>query len=256
MAIKAKAKKASDNGLSAGRLGEDRLGLHYTAGEAKTPKSAKGTKGTKAPNIVISRPDFRVSKFDIRGDAPYVQNAFSEKALQIMRDAQELGNVGKKGKKRDGKDFDECYEGAKHLFAGSNKKEVYGIPAAAFRKGMISACRMCNFTMTRAKLSFFALEDGMDRDGRTPLVKITKGVPHRSEVPVRLPNGTCDIRPRPLFDAGWEASVRIRFDADQFSLSDIANLILRVGVQVGVGEGRPDSPNSSGVGWGTFELIE
>jgi hypothetical protein len=48
----------------------------------------------------------------------------------------------------------------------------------------------------------------------------------------------------------------VRFDADQFTLRDIANLLLRAGMQVGVGEGRPDSKKSCGMGWGTFEIKE
>jgi hypothetical protein len=34
------------------------------------------------------------------------------------------------------------------------------------------------------------------------------------------------------------------------------NLMLRAGQQVGIGEGRPDSPNSNGLGWGRFALDE
>ena len=47
----------------------------------------------------------------------------------------------------------------------------------------------------------------------------------------------------------------MRYDADQFTAVDIANLMMRVGVQVGIGEGRPDSKTSTGMGWGTFEVI-
>jgi hypothetical protein len=39
-----------------------------------------------------------------------------------------------------------------------------------------------------------------------------------------------------------------------FSLDDISNLLMRVGLQVGLGEGRPDSKKSAGMGWGTFEI--
>jgi len=52
----------------------------------------------------------------------------------------------------------------------------------------------------------------------------------------------------------WYAKVRIRFDEDQFTLQDITNLLSRVGLQVGLGEGRPDSKNSAGMGWGLFEI--
>ena len=45
-------------------------------------------------------------------------------------------------------------------------------------------------------------------------------------------------------------------DADQFSLTDITNLLSRVGAQVGIGEGRPDSKSSAGMGWGMFRLSD
>ena len=35
---------------------------------------------------------------------------------------------------------------------------------------------------------------------------------------------------------------------------DVTNLLMRVGQQVGIGEGRPDSKNSAGMGWGTFNV--
>ena len=36
--------------------------------------------------------------------------------------------------------------------------------------------------------------------------------------------------------------------------ADIVNLISRVGMQVGIGEGRPDSKQSAGLGFGLFEI--
>ncbi|MEJ5360186.1 MAG: hypothetical protein WHT06_16110, partial [Desulfobacterales bacterium] len=52
----------------------------------------------------------------------------------------------------------------------------------------------------------------------------------------------------------WGLKVRIRYDADQFSRDDVANLIARAGVQCGLGEGRPFSRMSNGMGYGTFEI--
>jgi hypothetical protein len=52
----------------------------------------------------------------------------------------------------------------------------------------------------------------------------------------------------------WKARVRVRWDQDQFTLEDVANLLTRVGMQVGIGEGRPDSKNSAGMGWGLFAV--
>jgi hypothetical protein len=70
---------------------------------------------------------------------------------------------------------------------------------------------------------------------------------------VRNETGVVDLRVRPMWRE-WEAVVRINFDADQFTLTDITNLLQRVGMQVGLGEGRPDSRKSAGLGWGTFQL--
>jgi hypothetical protein len=53
----------------------------------------------------------------------------------------------------------------------------------------------------------------------------------------------------------WSAVVQVSYDADQFTLEDVTNLMSRVGLQVGIGEGRPDSRESAGLGWGTFELV-
>jgi hypothetical protein len=58
-----------------------------------------------------------------------------------------------------------------------------------------------------------------------------------------------------MWRPGWEAKVRIRFDGDQFTLTDVTNLLMRVGLQVGIGEGRPDSKMSTGMGWGMFEVL-
>jgi hypothetical protein len=52
----------------------------------------------------------------------------------------------------------------------------------------------------------------------------------------------------------WTSKVRVAYDADQFTLQDVTNLMSRVGLQVGIGEGRPDSRDSAGLGWGTFKL--
>jgi hypothetical protein len=119
---------------------------------------------------------------------------------------------------------------------------------------MISACRVAGFTMTHAKLSVFVGADGFDDNDQTPLVKITKGEPRYVEHSVRLTNGVADIRARAMFDPGWQAKVNVTYDADQFSRTDVSNLFMRVGKQVGIGEGRPDSPKSAGMGWGTFDV--
>lgn len=209
-------------------------------------------RGGASQSLTIAPPNFQIAVFEIVGDAPYCQNKFSAKAKAMMKEAQEAGSVGRSKKKRDGKDFEAAYLGAMHL----SKEGWWGIPAPSFRNAMISACRTVGFKMTIAKLSVFVLADGFDADDGTPLVRITHGEPHEHEGLVRLATGVADIRIRPMWEPGWRAKVRVRFDGDQFTAQDVAHLMMRVGMQVGVGEGRPDSKNSAGMGWGTFELAQ
>jgi hypothetical protein len=199
--------------------------------------------------VSITAPNFQSIGILITGTAPYVQNKFSSKAMQEMKDKQEAGSVAAKGKKRQAKDFQDAYKQAIHI----SHEGWYGIPAPAFRNAMISACRVVGFKMTLAKLSVFVEADGFDKSDGTPLVKIVKGDPEYFESLVRI-QSTVDIRPRPMWQPGWKARVRITYDGDQFTAIDIANLMMRVGMQVGIGEGRPDSKDSTGMGWGHFSI--
>lgn len=198
--------------------------------------------------VVIEPPKFEMADILIVGTSPYVQNKFSQKARDQMKEKQESGSRGKKGKAREGKDFQAVYEAAKHI----SREGWCGIPAPSFRNAMISACRIVGFKMTLAKLSVFVEADGYDGDDGTPLVRI-KGDPRIHEGLVRNQTGVADIRWRPMWEE-WEAIVRVRWDATQFSAQDVVNLLARAGAQVGIGEGRPDSKASNGMGWGMFEV--
>jgi hypothetical protein len=209
-----------------------------------------GEKEPKGEKLTISAPKFRTVHIRIIGTSPYCQNKFSAKARQQMKEKQESGTQGNTRKKRDPKDFDACYKAAMHV----SHEGWYGLPASAFRTAMIDACRLVNFKMTFAKLGVFVEPDGRDADDGTPLVRITKGEPEYYESCVKNDSGVADVRARPLWKEGWEAIVRVRFDEDMFSLNDITNLMHRVGQQVGIGEGRPNSRDSCGIGFGLFEV--
>lgn len=206
----------------------------------------------KKEKVAITPPNIQQAKFKIVGTAPLVQNKFSQRTLEGMAADQAAGPTAKKKAKREAKDFDLCAKEATHIAEGG----WCGIPASAFRAGLISTCRLLGFPMTLAKLSVFVVADGYERDrfGVQPLVKITKGKPQRTDFAVRNATGVADIRPRPMWSEGWEAVVTIRYDADQFTLQDVTNLLARMGEQVGIGAGRPDSKDSAGMGWGTFAI--
>jgi len=214
-----------------------------------TSNNSKGAT-TVVEHVTITAPKFNYAEFRLVGIAPYVQLRFSEKSINAMKEKMMLGSQAKKGKKREPRDFDEDYRQAFHV----STEGWHGIPAAAFRNAMISACRIVGFQMTKAKLAVFAEADGIDAIDGTPMVKI-EGKPEKVEHYVRNATGVVDIRVRAMWRK-WSCKVRIRFDADMFNLQDVSNLMARVGMQVGLGEGRPDGKQSAGMGWGMFSIEE
>ena len=196
--------------------------------------------------LTIKAPNLRSVAVRITGKAPYMQHRFSKKA-EIMA-KQQQGTTGRGKKQHAARDFERDYEEAKHLSA----EGWCGIPAPAIRASLISACRLVGFQMVKAKLSVFVEADGTCAKDGTPLIRIN-GTPEMVTMAVRNETGVVDIRARPLWRT-WDADVRITYDADQFTATDVVNLLMRSGLQVGIGEGRPDSKKSAGMGYGLFTV--
>jgi hypothetical protein len=215
---------------------DEKKGIHMTKPENET----------KTENVTIAAPNLHTAEFRIQGTAPYVQHKFSEKSRAIMMEAQAGGQQSRSKKKREPKDFHANFLAATH-FA---EEGWAGIPAPSFRSAMIDACRLVGFKMTVAKCSIFVIADGIGVDG-TPLVRMDAPEPEMHLASVRNESGVADIRARPMWRK-WACYLRVRWDGDQFSLSDVTNLLNRAGMQVGIGEGRPFSKKSHGQGWGTF----
>lgn len=209
---------------------------------------ATATKANQA--VTITAPDMRVIELTIKGTAPLVINKFSAKAKEMMMATQMAGSTAKSKKNREAKDFEDLFNGARHVSTDGWD----GIHAASFRNAAISACRAAGFVMTKAKLAIFVEPDGFDADDFTPLVRITEGEPQMVVSPCRNASGVIDLRPRPTY-MPWAANLRIRYDAGILTAEDVANLMHRVGMQVGIGEGRPDSKQSAGVGNGLFSIV-
>jgi hypothetical protein len=217
----------------------------------KLPTNTRNGNGHAPVNVQIKPVNLQVVEFHLRGIEPLCINRFSAKAMEKMIETQKAGSQAKSKKNREAKDFEQCFQDARHL----SSEGWDGVAASAFRCALISACRTVDFKMTLAKLSLFVIADGYDKVDGTPLVRITKGQPSRVDSLVRNDTGVVDIRPRPVWQPGWEMKVRIRYDADRFSIEDVTNLMMRVGLQVGIGEGRPDSKDSAGIGYGLFEIV-
>ena len=213
------------------------------------PTTKTKTKAVSNSPIAITPPDFRHISIRLKGTSPLVINRFSQKAMIEMKATQEAGSTSRAKKVRTAKDFDALYEGAKH----KSIEGWDGIHAASFRNAAISACRAVGFKMTHAKLAFRVMEDGWDMADGAPLVKILDGEAEQWIAPTRNATGVIDLRSRPMYRK-WGARLNITYDAGMLSDADIVNLISRVGKQVGIGEGRPDSKQSAGLGFGLFDI--
>jgi hypothetical protein len=215
---------------------------------ATATKAAK--KAAKNETVTISPPNFQRIKLTLEGTAPLMQARFSAKAMQAMMAKMAAGSTARKGNKREARDFDEDFRQAMHI----STEGWIGVPAAALRNACIDVCRMVGFKMTHAKMSVFVEADGNDVVDGQPLVKLDANEPERTEMATRNATGVADIRIRPMWRA-WKIHVVLRFDADQFTANDVVNLIARAGEQVGIGEGRPYSKQSNGLGYGTFKVL-
>jgi hypothetical protein len=221
-----------------------------TATKVKAIKEAKEPAAVQGRVVVVSPPKFVTIPLRLVGTAPLMQARFSAKAMQAMMAKHEAGSTANKGKgNRKARDFDEDFRGAQHI----STEGWNGVPAAAIRNACIDACRMVNFKMTHAKMSIFVEADGFDKVDGMPLVRIDGKKPERVDMTTRNATGVTDIRTRPMWRQ-WALNVRIRFDNDQFTSEDVINLLWRAGQQVGIGEGRPYSKSSNGLGFGLFSV--
>lgn len=223
--------------------------LTHAGGRVPKPELKHNGNGGMRTVVNIKPPNFRSATFSIRGMAPLVIHRFSSKTKQQMKEKMETGKAASSRRNRDPQDTDELFNNSRYV----SKKGWDGFHAAAIRNAMISACRLVGFKMTLAKLSLFVEADGWDeKEPQVPLVRIL-GEAVKQEDMARVETGQPYVTVRAAYH-DWAAKINIRWDADQFTLEDVTNLLARVGLQVGIGEGRPDSKNSAGMGWGLFEV--
>jgi hypothetical protein len=209
----------------------------------------------KAPatkSIVISAPNFQRATFNVIGQDVLVIHRFSAKTKAQMKQKMEEGKSAGSKKNREAKNTDDTFNEARYV----SPQGWDGFQAGSVRNAMISACRLVGFKMTLAKLSIFVEADGYDAlESQIPLIRINGVKAVKQEDMARVETGQPYVTVRAAYH-NWKAAVKIRWDADQFSVDDITNLLSRVGQQVGLGEGRPDSKNSAGMGWGLFTIEE
>ena len=202
-------------------------------------------------SVQIAPPNIKTAVFNVEGTAPLVVHRFSTKAKNMIMDKMRLGSTASKGKaKREPLDEEATFNASRYIANDGWD----GFNVASVRCALISACRLVGFKMTLAKLSVFVEADGRDKEEpQFGLIRILGCKPVMQQDIARVETGQAYITIRAAYH-DWKAKIRIRFDADQFTVQDVTNLLARAGQQVGIGEGRPDSKNSAGMGWGTFQI--
>ena len=196
---------------------------------------------TKSSDVIELAP-IRIENLRVRveGDTPLVTHAWSEKAKKMMRDAQQKRSRGKK----EPKDPQAEYESAFYRLDDGTP----GIPAAAFKAAIIAGARSFDgVTMTLLKQSLYVVGEGSEQ-----LVRID-GEPEMWESPVRVGQGTADLRYRPRFFP-WSVEFTVRYNTNVLDSSTVVTL-LDAGGMAGVGEWRPSAPKSMTGSYGMFRVV-
>ena len=196
---------------------------------------------TDEPAIRLRRLQRVVHEIPIKGTAPLIVNRWSEKAKQMMLEAQQTTARPKKQPKDPVANF----EASRYRFPDGRD----GFPATAFKAAIVHAARMFD-SVTQVSLKQMVTVIG---EGQEQLVPIEFGdVIMREDTP-RNASGVADLRYRAQFWP-WSASLHVRTVAGQFDLESVLALVDAAGIG-GVGEWRPTAPKSATGTFGTFEVV-
>jgi hypothetical protein len=209
--------------------------------------------------ITIKPIDMKVAVFRVVGTAPLVIHRMSLKTKLILQD-----RIGKpKGYKTPAHllvpdTVEELFYQSRYINARKEKGEKKavawdGMQASAVRRSMVDVCRTCGVPMTQAKLAVSAIADGYDHlETQFGIMRIRDAeATMQVDVVPNIKGAAAAVR---AAYHDWTMDVTLRWDDGMLRLTDIANLLHRVGQQVGWGCGRPFSSESCGMGWGTFAL--
>lgn len=192
--------------------------------------------------VKLKRLDRIVFEVPIQGRTPLIVNRWSEKAKQMMLEAQQT----KARTKKDPKDPVANFEASRYRMPDGRD----GFPATAFKAAIVGAARYFDgITMTLLKQSVLVLGEGGDQ-----LIPIDYGeITMREDTP-RNANGVADLRYRAQYWP-WSALLRVQVIAGQFDQESVFALVDAAG-NGGVGEWRPSAPKSLTGTFGTFGVVE
>jgi|TARA_R110001599_G_scaffold224080_2_gene423242 hypothetical protein len=187
-------------------------------------------------SFIIAAPKIRELHLKVTGHSGLICHHFSDKSRKQIEDVQAKVAKGPK----EARDPQAEYEGAFYKLEGGG----YGFPCSGFKKSAIRAAKMLDgVNMTDARQMFFVEADDRDTTG-VDCVRI-EGTPEMRTDTVRLSKGVADLRYRPEF-RDWSCTLKISYDEDLISGSQLVNLFSRAGLQVGVGDWRPEKDGDFG----------
>lgn len=214
----------------------------------------------KNEEVVTIKPvQIRKTALRIVGDTPLIVHAWSDKAKQMILDAQTGKKKGKQKPRRvPAADF---VEGAYWLTPkpvyGENAEDAevieafekavaegarFGFPATAIKQAANSAAYRLGWVKNQMGLrgSWFIEAD------ENGLVEVHSDTPVIREDMVKIGMGTADLRYRPQFN-NWHIDLTISYNANgEFDLDSIINAINAGGYICGIGEWRPERDGSFG----------
>lgn len=233
------------------------------------------TKNTNVESIVMRPIEVVNTKIHIVGTTPLIMHAWSDKAIQMMLDAQMGKAKGKeKEKKNPVEDFirsaywltpmpaEYTEEAFQEAVANGAR---FGFPVSAFKQAAISAAYRLGWVRDKMGLrgSFFINADANTVYGSAlanpndlsssyviekpmDMVEIHSDAPIMREDMVKIGMGTADIRYRAEF-RNWSADLSISYNkGGQFSLETIVNVLNAGGYVCGIGEWRPERDGNNG----------
>src|SRR5258706_3846408 len=182
----------------------------------------------------------------VLGDSPLIVHAWGQKSIKQM-----LSKQLKEAKSaREAKDPTSDFEESLYRLEGGG----YGFPSVAFKTSAVTACTSVEgVTKIAARQAFHIIGEPIQIktifDGRLMrknLVRIHGSEPEMREDPVKIGMGVADLRYRGQFWP-WYAELKVSFNQNVLSESQIINIINVSGFGVGVGEWRPERDREYGM---------
>ena len=214
----------------------------------------------KTEEVIEIKPiEMRTITVKVVGDTPLIMHAWSQKAINILKDPQ-LAKLMKKKQRTPIDDFIQSMywlEGKPNydpmdppndkiiqdMFdAAIENGAKFGFPVTAFKQSAISAAYRMGWAKDKMSLRGAFFISGYSDD----MVEIVSDIPIIRQDMVKVGMGSADVRFRGEF-RNWTAELKIKYNVNgKYSLDDIVNIINAGGMVCGVGEWRPERDGQFG----------